>query len=94
MLGTESPRRKSRSSRSTTAFRKDSAPEPPAAHSDRPVKASKATGIRMRQYPGLVLHDGPKHLDSLQLLYGSVPAEVTARLDCSAPLPPDGLAGL
>jgi len=59
-----------------------------------PTEVQFFTGIRVRQYPGLVLHDAPRLLDKLEELLGRVPAEVKGRLDCSSPLPGNGLAGL
>jgi len=59
-----------------------------------PTEVQFFTGIRVRQYPGLVLHDAPRLLDKLEELLGRVPTEVNGRLDCSSPLPGNGLAGL
>ena len=59
----------------------------------KPLEVQFFTGSRVRQYPGVVLHDGPRLLGSLKLMYGAALAPMTARIDCLAPLPPGTLLG-
>jgi hypothetical protein len=78
-------------------------PKPRADHAERPLEAPETTGKSLEvqfsrasafgSTPGFVLHDGPRLLGSLQLLYDTVTAAVTERLGYSVPYRPAVLPG-
>ena len=47
----------------------------------KPLEVQFFTGFRVRQYPGVVLHDVLRLLGSLKLLYSAALAPMTARID-------------